>query len=116
MGRKPPLGRRSKKGGRHHVSWNVSLFEGQRLTPPRIGPALRTDITIWLFADKGRAFVNGYPRDRQVTIRSDWTEIILTVGSTTARVNGVAVTLDAPPVVFNNRSTCRSASSARLWA
>ena len=38
-----------------------------------------------------------------MTIRGDWTEIVLTVGSTTARINGVAVTLDSPPVVLNNR-------------
>lgn len=67
--------------------------------PPFVTPGGRTMVPIRFVSEALGALVLWNPYTQQVTIRGDWTEIVLTVGSPVAMVNGQPVELDAPVVL-----------------
>lgn len=59
----------------------------------------RTLVPLRFISEALGAQVSWNPYTQQITIRGDWTEIVLTVGSNIALVNGEPVEIDAPVIL-----------------
>ena len=85
-----------------HTIW-VSGYPHDLDAPAYFGTPGRMMVPLRFISETFGAEVLWNPVTQQITIRGDWTTIVLTVGSRTAFVNGVAVRLDAPAVLVNGR-------------
>jgi hypothetical protein len=85
-----------------HVVW-VNGYPRDLDAPAYFGTPGRMMVPLRFVSETVGAEVLWNPVTQQITIRGDWTTIVLTVGSRTAFVNGVAVRLDAPAVLLNGR-------------
>jgi hypothetical protein len=86
-----------------HVVW-VNGYPRDLDAPAYFGTPGRMMVPLRFISETVGAEVLWNPVTQRITIRGDWTTIVLTVGSRTAFVNGVAVRLDAPAVVLNGRA------------
>jgi len=85
-----------------HVVW-VNGYPRDLDAPAYYGTPGRMMVPLRFVSETVGAEVLWNPVAQKITIRGDWTTIVLTVGSRTAFVNGVAVRLDAPAVLLNGR-------------
>ena len=85
-----------------HTVW-VNGYPRDLDPPAYFGTPGRMMVPLRFISETVGAEVSWNPVTQQITIRGDWTTIVLTVGSRTAFVNGEAVRLDAPAVLVNGR-------------
>lgn len=85
------------------VGSRTAEVDGEPLTfdaAPFVTPNGRTMVPVRFVSETLGAQVDWDPETRQVTVRGDWTEIVLTVGSEVALVNGYEVVFDAPVILI----------------
>ncbi|WP_421617220.1 N-acetylmuramoyl-L-alanine amidase [Brevibacillus sp. TJ4] len=84
----------------------INLVIGGQAVEPDVPPAIqggRTLVPVRVVAEELGAEVDWDPNTKKAVIRRDNKQLVLTIGSRTAQVDGKAVQLDTPPAIVNQR-------------
>lgn len=84
----------------------VNLMIGGQAVVPDVPPVIqegRTLVPVRVVAEELGAEVDWDPATKKAVIQRDSQQLVLTIGSRTAQVNGKQVQLDTPPVIVNQR-------------